>query len=471
MEQLGSHLDSPETAAGLADALVSMLQPAASGSSGRKNGGLDQRAAARALGALAALWGAAGGATAGRPAPHRLPLAQLLAHWEVLSLLAGRLQHRDSRSALGAAVVSLASLIPPSSRPANAAPPSASAAAGPVFGTDGGLAEPAAALRALCSWSAASLDEPDYEARLAAYAKLKPDVWAAWGRAAALPVVLSCFHDLRNGDDLALRQAAAQALTRLVSSLAAREPAAGAAGAAGALGSRSQIAISDLHEDDALRLLPRVVYPQCKAALKSASLAVRQEHLVLLRAVVVQFPGRFSDLTGLTSADPERDFFLNIAHLQIHRRARALTQLTRLLEGAEGPGDDPAAAAAAEQQQPNGHPQQPSPSQQQPDAFSAGFSSRVLVDVACPLLTQFILEGGGGDTERAHEKKQTDVDRWGCRGEGVIGSSDLAGYLQSSRPPARRRRPTPVAAPPGPGYFSRRPPDRPQVPSAYLVRK
>jgi hypothetical protein len=64
------------------------------------------------------------------------------------------------------------------------------------------------------------------------------------------------------------------------------------------------------------------------------------------------------------------------------------------------------------------HPQQQQQEQQQQQQEQQqqqqrNVSARALVDVACPLLTQFILEGGGGDTERAHDKKQLDVDRWG----------------------------------------------------------
>lgn len=47
---------------------------------------------------------------------------------------------------------------------------------------------------------------------------------------------------------------------------------------------------------------------------------MRQEHLGLLRALVLACPGRFADLAPLLSVqDPEKDFFLNAAHLQLHR--------------------------------------------------------------------------------------------------------------------------------------------------------
>lgn len=47
-----------------------------------------------------------------------------------------------------------------------------------------------------------------------------------------------------------------------------------------------------------------------------------QEHLSLLRALALAFPGRYPDLAALADPDPEVDFFLNVAHLQLHRRAR-----------------------------------------------------------------------------------------------------------------------------------------------------
>ncbi|KIY92472.1 hypothetical protein MNEG_15491 [Monoraphidium neglectum] len=118
----------------------------------------------------------------------------------------------------------------------------------------------------------------------------------------------------------------------------------------------------------------------------------------------------------------------SLALSHVHRRGRALMQLTRLLEGGaagaspagavengaptpmEADGGDEAAQAgpteAGAQQQ-----QKEQQEQQQQQEEPVVFSSRVLVDVACPLLTQFILEGGGGDSERAHDKKAADVGR------------------------------------------------------------
>ena len=56
-----------------------------------------------------------------------------------------------------------------------------------------------------------------------------------------------------------------------------------------------------------------------------------QEHLGLLRQLVRALPGRFPDLAALAGGDAETDPLLNLAHLQLHRRTRALARLAQVL--------------------------------------------------------------------------------------------------------------------------------------------
>lgn len=59
------------------------------------------------------------------------------------------------------------------------------------------------------------IDEIDYDSRLAAYRRLTPEAWSDVLACGGTPILLQrCFQDLRNADDLALRHAAAQALSR-----------------------------------------------------------------------------------------------------------------------------------------------------------------------------------------------------------------------------------------------------------------
>ena len=52
--------------------------------------------------------------------------------------------------------------------------------------------------------------------------------------------------------------------------------------------------------------------------------------MALLRGLVEAFPRQYPDLALLLDQDPELDFFNNLAHLQLHRRQRALQRLTKV---------------------------------------------------------------------------------------------------------------------------------------------
>jgi U3 small nucleolar RNA-associated protein 20 len=106
----------------------------------------------------------------------------------------------------------------------------------------------------------------------------------------ALPLLLACLHDLRNPGDLTLRQAAATSLERFITAAVAIAASASAGGVATPAisstgdGGHSQLLLC--------HLVTRVLYPQLKSQLSVPSLAVRQEHLALLRALVIAFPAK-----------------------------------------------------------------------------------------------------------------------------------------------------------------------------------
>jgi U3 small nucleolar RNA-associated protein 20 len=395
------------------------------------------------------------GSTAAAAEGQQQQQGEMLQHWETLSLLFGQLGSRDARCAAADAMLALSGLLQHTS--SNSSSGVATPASTPA--AESAYSAVATQLVALNSWSVESLDDPDYSRRMGCYSQLQPQIWMRYSRLQALPLLLQGFFDLRNGDDLAIRQAAASALTKAVEAMAqleqqqqgldSEQPAEGAAAAA---------VVGQLGPDDPLRLLPRVLYPQAKSGLRSNNLAVRQEHAALLRQLVLALPGRFPDLLPLTSKDPEQDFFLNITHLQIHRRGRALQLLGRLAQqqqqqqqqGEEHALDEAAAAAAAkrrrvadaegamaaqqQQQLPQDDgedataaaPGHKRPRQQQQQQQHKAVSVRVLMDIASPLLQQFIMEGAGVGSSSAaavaaaaeqrggHIKKQSDSDREGA---------------------------------------------------------
>ncbi|KAK9818396.1 hypothetical protein WJX72_012002 [[Myrmecia] bisecta] len=343
LERLAEHVGDAAVGGKLADALLPLLQQKPNKRAKASN---DELVAIRTLHVLATVWTRLATAEAGPVAPEPV----LWRYVEVLAPQAGSLSSQEARKSLGLALKALAGLLPALEASANL-------------------------VADLNAMSTREVDELDYDARLAAYAQLLPSTWAGFGRLEALPLLHHCLHDLRNADDLALRHAAAQALARFV------EAAAGAAGAAGAAREwtvkASPGAGDGRPEDGLVVLVQRVLFPQIKKALASSNLAVRQEHVGLLRSLVLTFPAWFADLQALTDADPEVDFFNNVAHLQLHRRSRALQRLSKVIRAGEG---------------------------------QAGLSVSSLLGIAMPLLQQFIVEGKGAEAS-GHEMKEIDRDR------------------------------------------------------------
>ena len=81
-------------------------------------------------------------------------------------------------------------------------------------------------------------------------------------------------------------------------------------------------------------LVQGIVYPAIKKALavEGGSREVQKEFVQLLGAVVHEFPGRFAALHALAPRDSESSFFMNVLHIQQHRRMRALAEFRRVLQ-------------------------------------------------------------------------------------------------------------------------------------------
>jgi U3 small nucleolar RNA-associated protein 20 len=150
------------------------------------------------------------------------------------------------------------------------------------------------------------VDAIDYDARLEAYGCLRPDLWRQMRSVEALPLLHQCLADVRNADDLALRNAAAQALGRFIDAaahLAAAQQEAAARGSdTAALAIVGAVAVpcalpsghvigasgDDPSKGSILPLVQRVLYRQLKRTLSSSDLAVRQVR-VLPTAALLKF--------------------------------------------------------------------------------------------------------------------------------------------------------------------------------------
>jgi U3 small nucleolar RNA-associated protein 20 len=290
LKRLGPLLGRAAASAAVADVLVPVLAV-------RR---LDESAAAEVLAAFAAVSPAPPSET--RDSPSQSEMASMrssaASHAASLTPLFGRLRTRHARRALCRA-----------------------------FRAAGAWDEPArvaaTVLEKLHAESRGSVDGVDYDARLDAYDELTTEWFQTSPPAAAAPVAHHVLHELR-GKDMALRHAAAAALERLLDAAVGSAKSDDAAGetAAAVTPATSITTLGDV--------VMRVVAPGVRGLLRAPDQATRAEAIGAFRklaeAAPAAAPGAFAALAD--PADPEKDFFANAAHLQAHRRARALRLLS-----------------------------------------------------------------------------------------------------------------------------------------------
>ncbi|KJE89941.1 hypothetical protein, variant [Capsaspora owczarzaki ATCC 30864] len=152
-----------------------------------------------------------------------------------------------------------------------------------------------------------ALDEMDYDTRLVAFAELNDSVAGNLTCHQLLPLA-HCYVHFLHADDFGIRDNASYGLLQLIR----RVHLANAKHAAG------------LIFDE---IILQIIVPAIKIGVRVAQDAVRNEVVGLLRALVEKFPThpQFADMTRCGRAA----FFVNICHVQLHRRARAMRILAR----------------------------------------------------------------------------------------------------------------------------------------------
>ncbi|KAL0611001.1 Small subunit processome component 20-like protein [Plecturocebus cupreus] len=129
-----------------------------------------------------------------------------------------------------------------------------------------------------------------------------------------IPVMHNCFYNLELGD-MSLSDNANMCLMSIIKKLAAL----------------------NVTEKDYREIIHRSLLERLRKGLKSQTESIQQDYTTILSCLIQTFPNQleFKDLVQLTHYhDPEMDFFENMKHIQIHRRARALKKLAKqLMEG------------------------------------------------------------------------------------------------------------------------------------------
>jgi hypothetical protein len=234
---------------------------------------------------------------------------------------------------------------------------------GAIGAWDHGACQASLVLSRLHSESKESIDGIDYEKRLDAYDSLNLTWFAKTPPQSSTPIAHHLLHELR-GKDMALRHAAAAALGRMLdAAVAAKEVSFGAKGGAddggtgndkvspgngavagtvtsnrtdGTGASVDGVYKSNGTDDDHLLkhthgdVVMRVIAPGIRGLLRAPDMTTRAEAIAAFRKLAKTWPEAAPGAYALLAddSDPEKDFFFNAAHLQAHRRARALRRLS-----------------------------------------------------------------------------------------------------------------------------------------------
>lgn len=176
-------------------------------------------------------------------------------------------------------------------------------------------------LSALNAWDHRWIDQPDFQKRLDAFGEIngmleKSAITLEFGVA----VTYNCFYFLKHEADLAVRDYAGQCL-KLIASRLARE-----------------------HQSNAPNrryLMDDTILALTRKGIVSKNEAVRLQSIALMGHLAQECADVHPVLRDLSllvnRADPEVDFFENMQHLQLHRKARALLKFCAVAKTLEKP--------------------------------------------------------------------------------------------------------------------------------------
>lgn len=163
----------------------------------------------------------------------------------------------------------------------------------------------------LNAYSAKRMDEPDFERRLTAFGSFNDNDYKALTCELWLPILYNMMFFIQDPEELSIRSSASLSLKRFVDQVAANP------------------------SSDYEKTFVKILYPGLRNGLRSKFELVRAEILgVVAHAVAHCDPvSSLSQLKPLLAdGDDEANFFLNIYHIQIHRRTRALRRLADFAE-------------------------------------------------------------------------------------------------------------------------------------------
>ncbi|KAF2671097.1 hypothetical protein BT63DRAFT_208675 [Microthyrium microscopicum] len=172
---------------------------------------------------------------------------------------------------------------------------------------DDSLSEVAALTQDLNSYSVKKLDQPDFARREKAFQDINEKYMSFSSKQWSL-LLASCLFYIKDADELAIRASASHSIRRFVQATATK---------------------SGEELDSNLQTLQQSILAGIETGIKDQPELVRSEYLAVLSEIIKSLPDwqPTRDLKHVIWNDEEASFFVNILHIQQHRRLRALRRL------------------------------------------------------------------------------------------------------------------------------------------------
>ncbi|KAG0190710.1 U3 snoRNP protein [Apophysomyces sp. BC1034] len=165
----------------------------------------------------------------------------------------------------------------------------------------------------LNSYSQKRIQEPDYDRMLDALNKISDDLHDKLDHHQWLPLLHQLIFSMQDPEEMAIRGSSTHCMTLFLTF--------------------AKNHVEDEEKRHMMEHVNHLIYPAIKRGLLVHVELIRIEFVNLLDAAVKTFPTLpiFEDLVPLlASGDEEANFFVNIYHMQLHRRVRALTRLASM---------------------------------------------------------------------------------------------------------------------------------------------
>lgn len=170
-------------------------------------------------------------------------------------------------------------------------------------------------LTMLNAYSQKRIDQPDYDSMLDALSAIAETYYDKFTVHQWLPVLHQLTHCMHDAEEMAIRGTATHCMSKYL--MATTEQ------------------TDEEEKRKMLGYVNHVIYPAIKRGLRSRVELVRMEFVTLLCSCIKTFPELpiFEDMVPLLGdGDEEVNFFNNVYHMQIHRRARALLRLSEFAD-------------------------------------------------------------------------------------------------------------------------------------------